>query len=35
MLLVVCRVNHEVALGVLADWAKFRSILTDNNMSAV
>ena len=34
-LLVVSRMNHEVALRVLAHWAKLRSLLADNYVTAV
>jgi hypothetical protein len=27
--------NHEIALSVLAYWAKFRSLLADHDMTAV
>ena len=34
-LLVVSRVDHEVALGMLAHWADLRSLLADNHVTAV
>ena len=27
--------DHEVALGMLAHWAKLRSLLSDNDVTAV
>ena len=27
--------NHEVTLGMLADWAEFRSLLSDDHVTAV
>ena len=34
-ILVVCRMNHEVTLGMLTNRAKLWSLLTDNYMTAV